>query len=236
MPINTEEIRNIVIKTTDRPVDFSHFENFIHKSPFVRQIAFIGRAIFDMPNFPEMVKMCAVNNITLLFGEMGETSVENAYALVENQNVLFVNIHENDANIEKINYLKNKLNVQLPDVNIIVPAPPHYPQDDISEDSYAFYNLADDTRNIACLNLIKEPMINYDGALLGCWQNPDKKHPINAFDLGIDAAINHPEYRKILKMLKSGKINISAPCARCPIFASLIWSDKTIDVCERFKH
>lgn len=229
MFINTENIHNIAIITTQNPVDLERFKKFINKSPFIRRVAFIGKAIFDMPEFPELIRFCAQNNIYLIFGEVGETSTDNLRALVEYQNVLFINIHEDKHNVKLLQQYKQQFNSDLPDINLII-SEKHSPQEDISDTSYAFYNLADDIKNIHCLNLLREPMLNYDGSLLGCWQNPDEKHPSNAFDLGMDAALNSRHYTNILKMLKSGKIIKSCPCTRCPVFASLVWKNQTADI------
>lgn len=229
MFINTENINNIAITTTEKPVDFERFVKFIHKSPFVRRVAFIGKKIFDMPEFPDMVKFCAENNIYLIFGEVDETSNENLRALVEYENVLFINIHEKGDNVKQLFQYKQKFNSELPEINLIVPEK-HYPQESISQNSYAFYNLADDIQNISCLNLLSEPLLNWNGDLIGCWSNTDKKHPINAFNLGMEEALNSKYYKNILKMLKTGKICKSCPCTRCPVFASLVWINKTIDV------
>ena len=232
MFINTENIHNIAITTTEKPVDFRQFQKFIQKSPFIRRVAFIGKAIFDMPEFPELVYFCAANNIYLIFGEVGTTSEQNLRALVEYKNVLFINIHEDENNVDLLNKYKLQFNSELPEINLIIHEK-HTPQEEISNNSYAFYNLADDTKNIHCLNLLREPMIKYDGELLGCWQNPDKNHPINAFDLGMEKAINNRAYLNMLQMLKTGKINKSCPCTRCPVFASLVWTNKTVDVYEQ---
>jgi hypothetical protein len=234
MFIDTEHILKIAIRTLDKPISLPHFKRFIYKSPFVRQVAFIGKAIFDLPEFVELLDFCREQNLSVIFGEVGPTSIENIEALVKFGCVMAINIHEGDPNIQKIFDFQAKYCLPVPEVNVIVKLDtPRTPQDTLSDTSYSFYNLADDTREIACLNMLEEPLVDYDGSLLGCWQNPDKKHPINLFDLGIDKAMNTAHYKAILKMLKSGKINTSCPCARCPIFASLIWTGKTIDVCER---
>ena len=235
MLINTENIHCIAIRTVEKPIDFAQFEKFIQTSPFVRRIAFIGTAIFDMPEFPKLIEMCAVNNIDLIFGEMGNISDDDVPCLVKYRNVLFINMHNDNPHIKQINDLKEQLNVKLPDIKIVPKTQSHVPQDEISKDSYAFFNLADNIDDIECLNLFKEPLINYDGALLGCWKNPDKTHPINAFDLGMERALNHTEYKRIIHMLKTHKINMNSPCARCPIFASLIWTNQKLDVCKKFK-
>lgn len=231
MFINSENIHNIAIASVEKAIDFERFKRFIEKSPFIRRVAFIGKAVFDMPDFPEMVKFCAINNIYLIFGEVGETSTTNLRALVEYKNVLFINIHEDAHNVKLLQEYKQQFNSELPDINLIVPQS-HTPQDELSNTSFAFFNLADDIEHIHCLNLLNEPMLNWNGDLLGCWQNQDKSHPINAFDLGMDDALNHPKYKSIFKMLKTGVINKSCPCTRCPIFASLVWSNKKIDVCK----
>ncbi len=229
MFINTENIHNIAVITTEKPVDFEQFKRFIKKSPFIRRVAFIGTEIFNMPEFPEMVQFCAINNIYLIFGEVGETSTENLRALVEYKNVILINIHEDKNNVELLNKYKLQFNSELPDINIIIQQK-HTPQDEISASSYAFYNLADNLQNIACINLLAEPMLNYNGELLGCWQNPDKKHPVNAFDLGMEKAFNKSYVKNMLKMVKTGKICKSCPCTRCPVFASLVWKNRTIDI------
>lgn len=232
MFINAENIHNIVIASTEHAVDFMQFKRFIQKSPFVRRVAFIGKAIFDLPEFPEMVKFCATNNIYLIFGEVGETSIENLRALVEYQNVILINIHEDENNVKFLNQYKQQFNYNLPSINIII-STKRVPQDELSSSSYAFYNLADDIKNIACLNLLSEPMLNYNGDLLGCWQNPDKKHTVNAFELGMEKAFNSVAVKKMLNMLKTGKICKSCPCTRCPIFASLVWTNQKIDVYKK---
>ena len=103
MLIKTENIHCIAINTIEKPIDLDRFASFIKKSPFVRRIAFIGKSVFDMQNFPELIKICAVNNINLIFGEMGEISDDKARALVEYQNVLFVNTHENNNDSDNNN-------------------------------------------------------------------------------------------------------------------------------------
>ena len=234
MFIDTERVLKIAIRTTEKPVSLPHFKKFILKSPYIRQVAFIGKAIFDLPEFVDLIAFCSQQNLSLIFGEVGSTSIENIEALVKYGCVMAINIYEGDPNIQKIFDFQAKYCLPVPEVNLIVKSDVRRtPQDTLSDTSYAFYNLADDTREIACLNLLEEPLVDYDGSLLGCWQNPDKKHPINLFDLGIDKALNNKHYKSILKMLKTGKIDTSCPCARCPIFVSLIWANKKLDVCER---
>ena len=228
MRINTRNITNIVINTSKQPVEFIPFSQFLDKSPNIQQIAFIGKAIFDSPDFISILELCASRDIFLIFGEVGATSYENIYALVQFGNVIAVNIHEDDPNVQTLMALKERFDTPYPEVNIIVSAPPHIPQDSLSEQSYAFYNLADDINNVGCINMWREPMIDYDGGLIGCWQNTNFKHPINAFKLGLDKAINHKKYKQIIHMLQTHKICLECPCARCPIFASMIWSNKKI--------
>jgi hypothetical protein len=234
MYINEEKISKIVIQTTEKPVQYDLFENFIRKSPFVRQIAFIGKAIFDSPDVIKIIDLCRLKSIALIFGEMAENvPFEIVDAIVNSGIVIAVNLHDGDKNIDVLNELKTKYQMPIPEVNAIIKTPPRTPQDTLSATSYAFYNLADDKNNVPCWNLLNEPMIDYDGSLLGCWTNPDKKHPINAFDLGIQSALNKSPFLNMIKMLKTGKINVQCPCARCPVFASFIWSDSTIDVYSR---
>jgi hypothetical protein len=226
MRIDTSTINNIVINTQNHSVDVVRFCNFLDKSPHIQQIAFVGKAIFDTPNFISILEACVAHDIFVIFGEVGPTTYENIYALVQFGNVIAVNIHENDPNLQTLLELKEKFNTPYPEVNIIVMGEPHIPQDSLSNTSYAFYNLADDIESIACKNLITEPMLNYDGGLIGCWHNTNHKHPINAFDLGIDRAINHKKYKRIIRMLQTHKICMECPCARCPVFASMIWANK----------
>lgn len=234
MFVNTESISKLAIRTSEKPISLPHFERFIIKSPYIRQVAFVGKAIFDLPNFPDLIAFCRQQNLAVIFGEVGPTSLENIEALVKYGCVISINIHEGDPNIQTIIDLKEQYNVNIPNVNIIIKSDnKRTPQDTLSNTSYAFYNLADDTREIACLDAIAEPMVDYDGSLLGCWQNPDKNHPVNLFDLGMEKAFNTKHFKSILKMLKTGKIDISCPCARCPVFVSLIWSNKKLDIYER---
>lgn len=234
MNINTRNIERIVINTQLHPVDLAQFTSFLDKSPHIHQIAFVGKAIFDTPDFISILEVCAAHEIYVIFGEVGPTTYENLYAMVQFGNVISVNIYEEDPNLEVLTEIKNQFDAELPEINVIVKGPAHIPQNGLSDTSYAFYNLADDTRNIDCLNMLEEPMINYDGGLIGCWQNTNFKYPVNAFDLGMDKAINHKKYKKIIHMLKTLNISMECPCARCPIFASLVWSDKTIDLCKHF--
>lgn len=229
MFINPQNINNIAIWSTEKAVDFRQFKKFIKKSPYIQRVAFVGAAIFGMPEFSEMVRFCAENNIWLIFGEMGKTTQENLRALVEYGNVISVNMYEDEEDIKIIQEYKQQFNSEYPQINLIVQQK-HTPQDEISPRSYAFYNLADDVQNVPCLNLLEEPMLNYNGDLLGCWANPDIKHPVNAFDLGMEKAINSTAIKKILTMLKTGKICKSCPCTRCTVFKSLVWSDKKIDI------
>ena len=234
MYINSEKITQIVIRTLDKPVSYDLFENFIRKSPFIRQIAFIGKGIFDSPDFTKILDLCRIKSIALIFGEMArDVPFKTVDAMVRAGNVIAVNIHDGDPNINNMIELKNKYQMPVPEVNAIIQTEPRTPQDSLSESSYAFYNLADDKNNIPCWNLLYEPMIEFDGSLLGCWANPDKKHPINAFELGMESALNKSPFINMIKMLKSGKINTKCPCARCPVFASLVWNDSTIDIYAR---
>jgi len=152
--------------------------------------------------------------------------------LVEYHNVLLINIHENDNNLKMLYVYKKQFNSDLPNINIIGPEK-RTPQDKLSKTSFAFYHFADDIKNIACLNLLKEPMFDYNGDLLGCWQNPDKKHSVNAFDTGIEKALNSKTVNNMLNMLKTGKICKTCPCTRCHVFASLVWTNQTIDVYKK---
>ncbi len=234
MYINSEKITQIVIRTLDKPVSYDLFENFIRKSPFIRQIAFIGKGIFDSPDFTKILDLCRLKSIALIFGEMARNvPIEIVDAMVRAGNIIAVNIHDGDPNINNMIELKNKYQMPVPEVNAIIQTEPRTPQDSLSESSYAFYNLADDKNNIPCWNLLYEPMIEFNGSLLGCWANPDKKHPINAFELGMESALNKSPFINMIKMLKSGKINTKCPCARCPVFASLVWDNSTIDIYTR---
>lgn len=234
MYINSEKITQIVIRTLDKPVSYDLFENFIRKSPFIRQIAFIGKGIFDSSEFTKILDLCRLKSIALIFGEMARNvPIEIVDAMVRAGNIIAVNIYDGDPNINNMIELKNKYQMPVPEVNAIIQTEPRTPQDSLSESSYAFYNLADDKNNIPCWNLLYEPMIEFDGSLLGCWANPDKKHPINAFELGMESALNKSPFINMIKMLKSGKINTKCPCARCPVFASLVWDNSTIDIYTR---
>jgi hypothetical protein len=233
MYINPEKITKIAIRTLENPVDWEQFKRFLQKSPFIRQVAFVGKGIFKMRQFVQMVAYCNDNNIILIFGECGNTTAENIDALVEYGNVICVNIYENDTHVNRLLALKTKYNTDIPEVNLIVDVPKRTPQDKIPMDSYAFYSHGTNTHNIACLQMLKEPMIDYNGDLLGCWENLDSKHPINAFDLGMEQALNHRSYKNIMKMLRTGKICMSCPCARCLIFQGLVWSGNTVDVYKK---
>lgn len=234
MYINPEKITKIAVRTLEHPVEWVQFERFLKKSPYIRQIAFIGRGIFKMPSFVEMVKYCRDNDIILIFGECADTTEEKIDALVEFGNVICVNIYKNDKHVDRLLNLKEKHNTEIPEVNLIVDLPSsRTPQDTLSANSYAFYNMGESTHNIACLRMLTEPMIDYNGELLGCWENLDISHPINAFDLGMESALNHRAYKNILKMLRTGRINMSCPCARCLIFDGLVWNNKTVDIYKK---
>ena len=233
MYINSENITNIVIRTLEKPVLFSAFTRFIDKSPFVRQIAFIGKGIFDMPEFVEMVRFCACRNIILIFGEVGPTSPQNIRALVEYGNVICVNIYEKDPNVSLLLNYKTEFEAEIPEINLIVSVPKPTPQESNANLSYDFFNRGHDVNDIECLKLLTEPMIDYNGDFLGCWHNIDRKHPINAFDVGMDSALNHRCYKRILKMLRTGHIDMSCPCARCLVFDGMVWTGNTVDVYKK---
>lgn len=234
MPINTENINNIIIDTMEKPVDFEQFSAFIQKSPFIRRIAFVGHRIFDMPRFCDMVKLCAQNNISLIFMEMGAASDDKLRALVEYKNVVFINTYKKDKYVKTIEKFKQEFNSSQPDIHVIKKEN-ILPQNYLSETSYSFYNMADTIEQIPCKNFILEPMIDSDGNLIGCCQNPDKKTPLNIFDLGIEKTFRHKYCTNIIKMLKTGKINTKCPCTRCPVFASLIWTNQTTDITKTNK-
>ena len=231
MFINTELIHNIVINTFDGTIDFDEFVMFLEKSPFVRRIVFIGQHIFDSPRFLEILSLCRSHNIALIFGDVPETTLENISGLVQCGNVYAINILETNKNIKTINELKEKLNTDYPVVHIIPESTnTRDAQFGMTRESYAFYNLADDMRKIPCLKLLQEPMINHDGQLLGCWENPPRKYKINAFHLGLERAMNNRYYLNIFKMLRTQKLDFNCPCARCPVFASMLWTNKKIDI------
>ncbi len=233
MYINPELITDVVIKTLEKPVDWIQFQRFLNKSPYVRRIAFIGTGIFQLPQFVQMIQLCRDKDIVLIFGECRDTTPENIDALVEYGNVICVNIYETCQHVNRLLKLKEKYNTALPDVNLIFDQTNPTPQDTNLSQPYDFYNMGHDTHNIPCLKMLTEPMINYNGDFLGCWENTDSKHPVNAFDLGLENALNHPVYKNRLKMLRTGKINMSCPCARCMVFFGLVWSNKTVDVYKK---
>ena len=93
--------------------------------------------------------------------------------------------------------------------------------------SFGFYDLAGDLKKLPCGRLINYPLINFDGRFIGCWANYQDT-PINAFKIGIVAAMNHKFVKRMCKMLYTGRLDVDIPCMRCPIFTSLVWANKRV--------
>ena len=93
--------------------------------------------------------------------------------------------------------------------------------------SFGFYDFIDGLEELPCGRLLNYPLINFDGRFIGCWEN-FQDTPINAFEIGIAAAINHKFVKRMCKMLYTGHLDVDIPCMRCPIFTDLVWHNKRV--------
>ena len=93
--------------------------------------------------------------------------------------------------------------------------------------SFGFFDLPGGFQNLPCGRLLNYPMINFDGRFVGCWENYQDT-PINVFEIGIAAALEHKFVKRMCKMLRTGRLDIDIPCMRCPIFTSLVWNNKRV--------
>lgn len=93
--------------------------------------------------------------------------------------------------------------------------------------SFGFYDLVGDLKNLPCGRLLSYPLLNFDGRFIGCWENYQDT-PVNAFKLGIVAAMNHKFVKRMCKMLYTGRPDVDIPCMRCPIYTSLVWANKRV--------
>jgi hypothetical protein len=210
------------------PVRLHNLERFVQKSPSVRRIDFLGTAIYDSSELPEILELCAANNIEVSFGKFKCTTDENLNAIANSpavKSIIYVDSDDVRESIDALNKMK-KYAIEI----IPIREAAATPQDEITSSSYGFYNLADEiSDNISCAKLVGFPMIDFDGTFLGCWDN-SMGSTVNAFDVGIDAAINSGFVRGMRRMLIGGRPNFDLPCARCPIYASLVWTNKRLDI------
>jgi hypothetical protein len=71
--------------------------------------------------------------------------------------------------------------------------------------------------NQICRQMIFQPVINYDGRLLGCCRVMNEDWGVNVFTDGLLEALNSPRYKEaILALLeKDGMSASDTPCGRC---------------------
>ncbi len=73
-----------------------------------------------------------------------------------------------------------------------------------------------------CLQLWRQPALNWDGRLFGCCVNYWQDFGVNAFDVGLDAAVNHPTIEHTRRMLMGqAEPQPDTPCLRCDHYREL---------------
>lgn len=220
----------IVIKTTEKPIKISTLIDLLDTSNTIKQIAFMGSKIFDSDEFQEMLDICHSRGIRIIFGDVQPLTKLQMDLLTNSKYLTAINILDTDPQLPKIQKLQKSKNSTHPFINIINSNNKATPQDNLSYEHFNFFDQANDIEHIECLNLLKEPLINYDGTFIGCWLNPDGKTPIKTEELGLYKATSHCFVKQMIHMLKTGKVNMKCPCARCTVFMALLWNNKKIDL------
>ena len=78
-----------------------------------------------------------------------------------------------------------------------------------------------------CVQLWKNPQINWDGKLLGCCVNRIKDFGVNVFEVGLKKALKNKKFVYAKQMLLDKKEpHLDIPCALCPQYLAFIVSDK----------
>lgn len=230
MEIRAMEINKIVIKTTEKPISSNTLIDLLDTSHSIEQIAFMGPKIFDSSELQQLLDICKARNIRVIFGDLQPLTPEQMDFLTDPTYLTAVNILDTDPQLPKLQKLQSSKKSNHPFINIIKESNKATPQDGLSYEHFNFFDQANDIDHIECLNLLQEPLINYDGTLIGCWNNPDEKTPVNVCNTGIQKALNHCFVNKMLHMLKTGKVNMKCPCARCSVFMALLWKNAKLDL------
>ena len=222
--------QTIILNTTKYPVAFLDFEEFVSKSPSLHHIMFAGNTMLVSPELPDILNVCKKNNITIEFLHCSEIMESNIQPIVKSGIVKHLYFFEQDVDtlaqsLSTIDKLKQKSGQEYP--TLVVKATQPEQNTNALPESFGFYNLADNINTIPCAGFIKHPIINYDGLVFGCSENMAGT-PINAFKIGIEETLKHKYIKRIKKMLRTGHPDVDLPCCRCPVFASLVWSNKKI--------
>lgn len=219
----------VILNATRYPVTFLDLSDFVAKSPTLGHIVFLGNTMLMSPELPDILKLCKSHKITIEFAHCENILDTNIAPIVESGAVTHIFFQEQDTKkltdvFSTLDKLKQKMGTDSP-ILVQTPTPPKHP--DVQPKSFEFYNLADDINSIPCAGLIQNLVINYDGLVFGCSENMAGT-PINAFQIGLDAALQHKFLKRMKRMLRTGRPDVNLPCCRCPVFLSLIWSNKRL--------
>lgn len=219
----------VILNAIKYPVAFLDLDDFVTKSPSLNHIVFLGNTMLMSPELPDILKLCKSHKITVEFAHCENILDTNIAPIVESGAVTHIYFQEQDTEkltdvFSTLDKLKQKIDTDSP-ILVQTPTPTNHPP--VQPESFEFYNLADDINSIPCAGLTQNLIINYDGLVFGCSENMAGT-PINAFRIGLDAALQHKFLKRMKRMLRTGRPDVNLPCCRCPVFLSLIWSNKRL--------
>jgi hypothetical protein len=227
---------HIAIKTDSHPVLCENLERFLHNSPSVRGIAFMGDKLYTSPEFKDILALLAHWQIEVFFNGLCPLSDSAVNELVNNGWVRRIYYSgeispELQETIDKISTTKQNINSEFPEF-VHIP-PPEFNLEKIHLDPdaefHSFFDLAREVNTMPCLKLITFPLIDYDGTFIGCGDYRLPKDA-NAFNDGLDAALNSRAVKQVICMMKKCKPDHRSPCVRCPGFISLMFEEKKLDL------
>ena len=203
----------------------------------IRQIAFMGRAMYTSPEFPAILDLLGHFQIEIFFNGVCEMPDDAINAIIKNGFVKKI-YHADEMTdevqsvIDKIEFVKKSANTNLPE--IIITQRPADPSElshlDPDAEFHGYFNFARDVDTMPCMKLVSFPLIDYDGIFIGCWDIRLRKEDVNVFNDGIEVAINSRPISRIIKMLRRCDPDHKTPCVGCPGFISLMFTEKKLDI------
>lgn len=243
---------SIAIDVRNFPIRYLNFLDFIELSPELGYINFIGDKMFtDSEELPDVLELCAKHGITVEFSNLAVMAPDVVSSLVSTgcvARVTFVHAQEQELKpvIDEIIRLRNLHKSATPAITCLVDddmslatmsdaqntsvasdVPKKTVEPVSTPTSFGFYDLDDNLKDLPCTRLLGYPLLDFDGRFVGCWENYQDT-PINAFQIGIAAALEHKFVKRMCKMLYTGRPDVDIPCMRCPVFMGLTWNNKRI--------
>lgn len=221
--------QTVILNTARYPVAFLDLNDFVTKSPTLGHIVFLGQTMLTSPELPDILNTCKQHKITVEFAHCENILESNIKPIVYSGIVTHIYFLEQDTEkltdtFAKLDKLKQKTNATSP-ILMQIQTPSNNPSP--QPKTFEFYNLANNINSLPCAGLVQNTMINYDGLVFGCSENAAGT-PINAFRIGLDATLQHKFLKRMKRMLRTGRPDVNLPCCRCPVFLSLIWTNKKI--------